>query len=391
MIPSVRSTRAGLVLGLVFVGLVPLACTGKQQPGTLRKCPGGVEIVTMNCDGTIQYNGNAMKAEAAIKNIFSATASSTPEAVRDVSEGMQSYQETYRQLCEQHNACKLMGDEFTEQSREARLSLVDLATGEQKAQLAEVFQEQQPKTAGGKLQGYPQQTLSFRMVAQLPDGSQRIVRPNEPLPVGASAWFEVSLESEGYLYMFQKTQAAGVTALFPHAKIGIPNPLQAGRTYRIPPEPASFGIDDQDLGTENVYIFVSAEPNQEFDQEIKKMAAADSSKMSDYENVGSLDEMAPGGNDPSCRTRALNYQSGQERAKPGCKRSRGLVLQGGSDNAEPNRQPKNSMQVQNDPGDDVIVKVFPWQHVSAEEYAAKKAAYDDPGESGKAARGSLSE
>jgi|GEM_PF-3222777 len=346
----------------------------------------------MNCDGTIQYNGNAVQAEAAIKSIFSANGSSTPEAVRDAPERVQAYQESFRQLCEQHNACAVKGAEFADLQRESRLALVDLATAEQKAQLARVFEEQQPKGADGRLVGYPEQTLVFRMLAQLPDGSVQVVRPNEPIPTGTSTWFEVTLATDGYLYMFQKTEALGVSALFPHQQIQIENPLKAGRSYRIPPEPASFGVDEKDLGTENLYIFVSPRPNQEFQQELEKMAAADASRMSDYETLGSLDSMAAGGKDPGCRTRALKFQSGEAtRQAPACTRSRGLVLQGGSDNLEPKRRPQNSLQVEPDPGDNVIVKVFPWQHVSAEDYAAKKSAYEDPGDSGKLKRGALVE
>jgi hypothetical protein len=67
------------------------------------------------------------------------------------------------------------------------------------------------------------------------------------------------------------------------------------------------------------------------------------------------------------------------------------VLVGGKDNLAPAARPTVSLKVRASPADTMILKVFPWNHVSADGYAEAARSYAAPTAAGQHARGILVE
>jgi hypothetical protein len=108
--------------------------------------------------------------------------------------------------------------------------------------------------------------------------------------------------------------------------------------------------------------------------------------LADDELLKTFTSVVPGAAPEDCRTRALTLTP---QAAPACVRSRGLVLNASPEPARDDA--KASVVVRNDPGDDTIVKVFPFEHVTAEDYQRARAAYEAPTPDGVKKRGILME
>src|SRR5690606_12345838 len=120
-------------------------------------------------------------------------------------------------------------------------------------------------------------TFAIGMVAELPKelgGGRYVVAPGGAVPTGAQVHFEVRASAEAYLYLFQTTPRGEVTVLFPDLRVGTRNPLPGGIARRIPPA-KTFGVNDRDLGLENLYVVVSRRPLDELDAALAQVSAGE--------------------------------------------------------------------------------------------------------------------
>jgi hypothetical protein len=207
-------------------------------------------------------------------------------------------------------------------------------------------------------------TFRFGVNAELPNGGEEIeVAPGTALPTGARVRFRVEVSQRAHLYIFQKTPSDEVTVLFPEPRIGTKNPLDPGVLLDIPPAGQRFKLNDKDLGTESIFLVVSRSPLPTLDAALARVKEGSVTKIGQNEVLRRLAAVTPGAAPAGCGTRALELDAPLQGGGAGdCHRSRGLVLDDPGERAEGKSR---QMEVRTDAGDDMIVKVFPFQHVAS--------------------------
>lgn len=101
-------------------------------------------------------------------------------------------------------------------------------------------------------------TLSYRVLAIAPGTTAPVaIAPGTELRSGSRVLFEVRTSEAAHVVIAQRTHKTKETVvLFPHARIAQRNPLPAATWVRIPND-KGYRLDDQDLGTETVYLIAS--------------------------------------------------------------------------------------------------------------------------------------
>jgi hypothetical protein len=368
-----------LLEGLVLI----LAASGCAAPSP--ESPETAGSGALDCASPVSYDGKKVAGDFAIGQIFGGGGSYEETSLRDPGEKVENYYAGLNRLCKEFNAGVLDKLEYRKRADALTQGLfADFAPdGTQKAKFAEVYEG----LLGSDVHGTPLQ-LEFNMLAEVPGESPFVVRPNQPVPTGAKVYFTVQVNQPAQLYVFQKTERNGVTALFPHPQMQLANPLRPGQAYRIPPGATQqFAVNVEDVGTENVYLLASLHELPDVSAALARMANEQGDpSLSQFQALEPLAQLAPGASQRSC-TRALVLEN---TAAP-CSRTRGLVLVGAADNVEVAARPTASLVVRADPGDATIVKVFPWRHVMVEDLATARAQYEAPDESGRRTRGVLVE
>jgi hypothetical protein len=373
------------LLALVALGLLVAGCGG--APATT-VC-GGAERQTLACDSEVAYQGIRTKGGASFLDIVGAEGEYQETAIRRINEHVEKYAAAQRRLCDEYNKCVIDGAKYHAEAERLRAQLTGLGEAADKLAKAGSYGERKHILGAMYAAAVPDServeecTLELGVEAQLPAGvgdrsGPFTLEPNEPLPTGALVAFEVATTPETYLYIVQDSTESGVGILFPHTDIGLKNPMPSGKRVRIPPGSDRFELDDKDLGTEWLYIVVSRKPVARMDDVMKHVASGKVKRMADDETLATLKKMAPGKAPDDCKGQAL--AGGQ-----GCTRSRGLVgfralmLKKG---AVEDPRARRSFSVITDPGDDTIVKAFPYRHVAKGEYdaAVKKFRGERAGE-----------
>ena len=137
-----------------------------------------------------------------------------------------------------------------------------------------------------------------------------------------------------------------------------------------------------------MYVIASRSRIDRFEAALQQLAGDSAPvNLEQIEALKPLATLQPGFTGKNCGARGLELAG----SKAPCTRTRGLVLVGGRDNLAPQTRPTVSLKVRASPADPMIVKVFPWNHVSAEGYAQAAANYAAPTSAGQGARGVLVE
>jgi hypothetical protein len=257
------------------------------------------------------------------------------------------------QACNNYNNCVISADTYRQQSQPLEEQLGQVAPlfdgirqsdSEQKRIVAvsTAYQTFVPTERRTEL------VLEFAIYAQRPNESGFFpIGQNASLPTNAHLYFTIRLSRAGYVYLFQRAPGGSIVTLFPDSvHIALANPVPSGQTLRIPDGGATFRVNEQDIGTESVYIVTSLDAVPSLQTAVERL----NSDAGVDTTLASLAEVKSE-KDPSC-SRALEYSPDPTK----CSRSRGLEYEGVSSDA--------SFRSRTEAADSMIVQVFTFQHTA---------------------------
>ena len=155
------------------------------------------------------------------------------------------------------------------------------------------------------------------------------------IPTGTKVRLSADVSSAAFVYVYQVAADDSINVLFPAEQVG-GNPIAAGHELAIPPAPAFFRLDDNDVGREEIHVVASAKPIDSLEAALDR-----TSTDATATTVAQLD----------CHARGLTYESGTE-----CPRSRGLVLENGGG--------RSSLSGVNTAADDAVHLVYHFEHTA---------------------------
>jgi len=391
----IRTRRLTFCLATLFAGLV--ACPGNAtDPGTAT-CKGQPRQ-RIDCASEIKYDGINAAGGLSVLSVGGVNAKREDVAIRRINEHVEKFVAAQARVCKEYNACvcdeeyyrteaKSLRDRLTGvQADAAKLGSAE-SEGDRKRVLSQLYQKAVPAEARPE-------DIEFKMsvTAELPPelasikSGSFVVRPNEPLPTGARVTFTFEVSKGSNLYIFQSSPASGLTVLFPDARIGTTNPLPGNSPRRIPDGAQSFKLNDKDLGTEWLYLAVSTKTIDVMQAALQKVSAGQVTKLTQDSTLSAFSTISPGKSEARCQTRALELDTGSAPGSGSCAKTRGLVL----DDPE-NANARASMTVRTDPGDDAIVKAFPFEHVTVQAYPKAHEKFAAPTADGRKTRGIIME
>lgn len=354
-----RRAWLGAVSSSVSLAMILASCGGPPAPGDPIAC-GNEQRLALDCASEIAYQGVKTGGGVEILSIGNANATYEEEAIREVNAELGRFVSIQTRLCREYNACVLSADEYKAQAAKTRATFETAAmlagqlekaeTSKRKKVLGELYAQVVPDSARPE-----QLTVTMTIDAQLPEGlgsAQLVARPGAPLPTNARAAFTFTPSKPAYLYVYQVSPSGGVDVLFPNeALTEVGNPIPAGKPTRIPPGDRRFRLNEKDVGREHVYFLAAVAPIDAIDK-VLAGAAKKAIRVDDDPLLAKLGKAGPAGSTP-CK-RGLELEA--------CVGERGFEL-------EPAKG--SSMRARTELGDEVIVQVFPFEHVTEAEYPAK--------------------
>ena len=364
-----------------------LACGGSAnqpntQAGESRVCA-GQERVMLDCSSEVAYQGGSGEAKIDIGSLVDVGGKFERTAIRRVSEQVASYVAAQTRACRDYNACILSPAQYGAEATETRRRLTALpalieaiksATSESERlrALDYLYRGIVPEAARTE-----EVTFRMAMVAKLPDelgGGAFSLPPGGAVPTGAQVHFVVDVSVDAYLYMFQSTPSGEVTVLFPDARIGTRNPLAGGRSGRIP-RTQTFRVNESDIGTEQLYVVVSRKPLQDLDRALELVRSGEITSLEGDTILSTLSTVAPPTLASRCKG-SVSLREGKSRglalakdtAKPACRRPRALELDPAAESESIGGVSPQAMRVRTRPGDDLIVSVHPFEHLTLAAY-----------------------
>jgi hypothetical protein len=408
-----RSTRALSMLAFIALA-APLGCGGGGA-----SAPDGVAGgEAVDCNGTPRQTVSCQAPEGGSLKVSGAETKAEETAMERINASIDELTAERMKLCSSYNSCAIdeasykAGAEPLRQRFEGLKKAIDemktaSSYGVRKRALDVAYRGVVP--AAKRVE-----ELTFRMglQAELPanlGGGQVDIEPGSVLPTNARVVFAFEVTKDAHLYIFQRTPKDELTVLFPDKRIGTQNPLKAGNWIEIPPDGRRFRVNDKDIGDENVYIVVSQKPISSLDGALQKVKDGAVTKIGDDNVLKAFTTVVPGKAKAEC-ARGLEFDAAEaEEPIPACRRSRGLVLdepeaekisfggEGKTHSLGLMTDHKTSgrsapvMEVVTDPGDSVIVKVFPFKHVTEAEYPAAIQAQKAAEKKGVKTRGLVAE
>jgi hypothetical protein len=372
----VRRWSAGITAAALAIAAVS-ACgpNPKQSGGTLGPTQCGAETrQQIDCSSEISYQGINTAGGLSVANLGGGHAKYEETALRRVDEQTERFFAMQSRLCRDYNACVLDKDSYVRQKNEILDRIFEVPKlGEQiknaksEDERSKLLDALYRKTVPAD-QRPEEVTFTLALEADLPNGQHINVLPGASLPTDTRVAFNVGVSAEAWVYIFQKAPNGGLTVLFPNDKIGTKNPLPANVSARIPSGTNRFRLNDKDIGTEKIYIAVSRSEITKLSDAMSRVNAGQITSIAGdgtLQSIGNVDDS--GGPTKTC-SRGLELDA----APPptgGCTKSRGLELDGGDSGAPATTAP--SLAARTEPGDSMIVKVFSFEHLTAEQFAAK--------------------
>ncbi|NUQ77969.1 MAG: DUF4384 domain-containing protein [Polyangiaceae bacterium] len=386
MIPGLK-----LALGvLTLASLAPvLGCSGGGG-GT----EGAMAGESIDCGGKPRAAADcaASKGDGSLK-VSGAQSKPEETAMARINASIEELDAEQARLCESYNACSI--DEAAYRAGTApikdRIETLKKAVAEM-GQAASYGQRKRALDVAyrGVVPAEKRvEELTFRMglSAELPaslGGGTVDIKPGSVLPTNARVVFSFEVSKDAHLYIFQRTPKDEVTVLFPDKRIGTQNPLKAGTWIEIPPDGKRFRVNEKDIGDENIYIVASQTPISSLDGALQKVKDGAVTKISEDSVLKAFTSVVPGKAPKEGCARGLEFDDAETVSVPTCTRTRGLVLDddlgkapipggkmvNGVIVADQKTSARNVpvLEVVTDPGDNVIVKVFPFKHVTEAAY-----------------------
>ncbi len=378
--------RQGPTFMKVGIGAVAVAGIVLASAACTVKVPSNVDCSgenrpSVDCSSEVSYQGYKADGGFGIMNLAQGAAKFEETALRRINEATERFITVQTRLCRDYNACALDKSEYKAESRDIRDKLEKVPVLVEKVKTASSDEDRATALSTLYQQTVPVEqrveevALRLGLEADLPPdaGGQRItVRPGAPLPTDARVWFWVEVMPQAYVYIFQKTSKGDVAVLFPDERIGTTNPLAAETKIRIPNGDLKFRVNDKDMGLDYVYFAASRKPLASLDQALARVREGKTTMIGQDKLLAGYDALPPTGSvDRKCRGLELDMTA----APSGCTRSRGLELDVSGGFGE-----GASIGAVTEPGDDLIVYKFAFEHTTLANYgdAAKRYATQSP-------------
>jgi hypothetical protein len=412
MIPG--SKLAFGMLTLAFLA-VPLGCGGGGGPD------GAMAGDTIECGGKPRAAADcgAAKGGEGLK-VSGAKTKQEETAMTRINASIEELQVEHGRLCESYNACKVDEAAYSAGTAPIKERIETLKKAIAELGSAESYGARKRALNVAYRSAVPPEKrveeLTFRMglQAELPasvGGGKVDIEPGSVLPTNARVVFSFEVSKDAHLYIFQRTPSDEVTVLYPDKRIGTQNPLKAGTWIEIPPGGQRFRVNSKDIGDENVYIVASQTPISSLDGALQKVKDGAVTKITEDSVLKAFTTVVPGTPKEGCATRGFELDADYVPIAQACSRTRGLVLDQPSQSDQISsggeKRPHSHgvlmgdektsarhtpvMEVVTDPGDNVIVKVFPFTHVTEEDYPARIKAIQEAAKKGFKTRGLTTE
>lgn len=373
--PSFLRLGSG-ALAVFGILLASNACTVKTASNV--DC-GGENRPSVDCSSEVSYQGYKADGGFGIMNLAQGAAKFEETALRRINEATERFITVQTRLCRDYNACALDKSEYNTESKQIRekLEKVPVLVDKVKAapsddDRAQALDSLYRHTVPSE-QRVEEVALRLALEADLPPdaGGQRItVRPGAPLPTDARVWFWVEAMPEAYVYIFQKAARGDLSVLFPDERIGTKNPLSSESRARIPNGDLKFKVNDKDIGIEYIYFAASRKPLASLDQALARVREGKTTNISQDKLLAGFDALPTTGSvNRKCRGLELDA------APADCTRTRGLELDVTAGFGQ-----GSSIGAVTEPGDDLIVYKFSFEHTTLAGYAdaAKRFAAQGP-------------
>ncbi len=364
-----------VALGLTLLFLLSCSAAGPSAgAGETRDCQ-GEQRVMLDCSSEVSYQGVSGEAGIEVMGVAGASGKFEERAIRRVNDQVAQFAAAQTRACREYNGCVLSGDQYRAEAADTRrrLQIVPAALEALKSAKSETERARALDLLyrGVVPDDKRVEEVTFRlgMVAEMPaqlGGGTFSVAPGGAVPTGAKVFFKVDVSKEAYVYMFQTTPRGEVNVLFPDPRIGTQNPLPARVAARIP-DRKSFRVNERDVGTENLYMVVSRKPVDDLNAALDKVKSGEVNTLAQSQMLRSVALVAPPEVAQKCKRRALVMEGGD-----GCTRPRGLELddEGTNSRGATIGEVPAGVQVRTHPGDDLIVTLFPFEHLTAQAYKA---------------------
>jgi hypothetical protein len=233
-------------------------CPGAKAP-TSATC-GSESRLQLDCESEVSFDSRKIEGGFSAFGV-GANAKTEVIALRQVDDAIQQYVVGWKRLCDEYNKCVLDKEQYAARSDDMRRRLghvqdlharVKGAEGEGRAKaVSEAYDALVPADKRVDL------GFEFSVLARLPnEETPHQIRAGAKLPTDSHINFAVRPSTTAHVYIYQQTPKGEVTVLFPSPKNPLRNPLSPDAELTIPPE-TSFRLNDQDIGTERVFIMAS--------------------------------------------------------------------------------------------------------------------------------------
>jgi hypothetical protein len=337
--PRGASALACFVLATALAASVSSAGCNKEGAGT--RSPR-----RSDCDTEVTYDARNLSTRIDAGRHGAIGFHTGKQALREVDEGAERYLSRWMTLCKDYKNGAITADDYRDESRRIRAKmeeLEELALRLERAPDDTAFQETLRQVHAIMVPADLRTDLGLEVqfMARRPGESAFSVTPQgATLATGAEVYLETRLTRPAHVYVYQIDAQERLSPLFPDPRIALTNPLPAGQALRLPPEPAKFTLNDQDLGIEHVHIVASAQPINALER-------------------GQLAQGSVNAETLGCTTRGLEFDAGQA-----CPTTRGLVYDAG---ARDQSSEAYSVKGINAAADDTVHVVFSFHHVGQHE------------------------
>ncbi|MFV8754421.1 DUF4384 domain-containing protein [Nannocystaceae bacterium ST9] len=318
---------------------IPLVCFALAA---LAGCHPSSKSKPMDCDNGFAYDSRNFASKIDVGKFGGAEFESSKDAIRQVDQAVERYAQRWSTMCKEYNAGVIDKDAFNAQSMDLRRKMErmdELLVVLTSAPDSDSFQAALREAYAGMV---PDQSVDLEVelavMAQRPGESAfALVAQNAELPSGTKVRMAVTTSAAAHVYIYQVDPAGKVSVLFPDPRIPVINPVPGSTALAIPPAPASFTINEKDIGREQVHVVASTRPMAQLEASMSQ-AAANPSEVTASEL--------------ECNARGLEYDDGSE-----CPKSRGLVYDAGTDPGA-----AYSLKAVNAAADDAVHLVYAFDH-----------------------------